>query len=88
MISYQFKFVPGNFRYAKQTAHPMMAPVGAKPIEYWAVFDTENDRVMCQTESENDAAHICLALELVSSYVRGDGTANREILQKLSKLRQ
>lgn len=80
-IVYQVSFVPSKWTYREEMTIGL-----ANPLRYFGIY-LDGKVMMATTQDENCAKMICLSLELTSSYIWGDGSATRELLAQLSKLR-
>lgn len=76
-IFYSVKFKPGRYKIAPFPANRNVWTIGR-----------EDDGVMIGfATSENDAKHICLALNLVEAQINGFDTETIALLKSLEKLR-
>ena len=73
---YNVRFLPGRYK---------VLPPG--PVKAWQIGREDDGTIAGFAFEENEAKHICLALNLVDAYISGDTSAQREMLQALGKLR-
>jgi hypothetical protein len=76
-IVYKVAFRPGRYKFIKNPINDAL----------WMIGREDDGSYIGFAFSENDASHICLALNLVDSYICGDTVAQMEMLMQLQKLR-
>ena len=79
--TYQVRFVPGKFTYTEERT------ISPPHVRYFGIYIDGINGIVAQTQDENTAKFICLSCELANSYVAGDGSATRELMLQLLKLR-
>lgn len=78
-MGYKVTFFPTSFRVQQNFTTQGNIP-------YWEVVNDKGE-IICTSHDENAAKFICLSMELVISYIRGDGSASRDIMNQLQKMR-
>lgn len=78
MMEYMVRFRPGRYKVASKDL-----PNG----RCWLIGREDDGEIAAWSWNEIQAKHVCLALNVVDSYLGGDAVANRELLAALSKMR-
>lgn len=81
-LQYQVTFTPGLYRY-----YPNTTPRSASAPPSWVIGKIDTQDIIAFTFSENEAKHVCLALNLVNHYICGNTLEQTEILKALEKFR-
>lgn len=76
-LQYQVTFTPGQYKYAKNPNDPHSYIIGRE----------DDGRIIGFAFREEDAKHICLALNLVDHYICGNTGPQMDILKALEKFR-
>jgi hypothetical protein len=76
-LVYRVQFEPGRYKYRQNPVNGLA----------WDIGTEDNGRYIGFAFSENDAKHICLALNLVDAYIGGNTSDQNELLKALQKLR-
>jgi hypothetical protein len=77
-IVYSVKFAAGRYK---------VLPPGAMIEKAWTIGRDDDGVIIGFAFEEEQAKHICLALNLVDAYIGGDTTSQRDILKALERFR-
>jgi len=77
MISYAVTFSPGTYKIWKNPVNPHAFMIGNEDTGHTVGFAFE----------ENDAKHICLALNVVHAQITGNRKYELELMRELEKLK-
>lgn len=81
-LQYQVTFTPGLYRY-----YPNPTPKSPGARDSFVIGRIDTQEIIAFTFTENEAKHVCLALNLVSHYIGGNTSEQGEILRALDKFR-
>jgi hypothetical protein len=76
-LVYRVQFEPGRYLFRQNLVNPLI----------WDIGCTETGRFLAFAFTEDEAKHICLALNLVDAYIGGNTSDQSELLKALQKLR-
>ena len=76
-IAYKVIFRPGRYKYQRNPVNDLA----------WNIGRSDDGKVIGFAFAENEAAHICLALNLADAYVTNQTDDQMDLLRKLAKLR-
>ncbi len=76
-LAYRVIFKPGRYKYMQNPINDLA----------WDIGRDDDGKVIGFAFSENEAAHICLALNLADAYITGTTSDQMDLLRKLQSLR-
>lgn len=76
-IAYKVIFRPGRYKYMRNPVNESSFMIGR----------SDDGATIAFTFTENEAAHVCMALNLADAYITNQTDDQMDLLRKLDKLR-